>query len=166
MTQQTSSVAGVSIIARPVIFQAFDQSKLHDDAAPSLCYASLSLRVLGSFPTFIDRAKAWHWSHRGFTLILILRTQGEDEKSNKRAKVCPSHKQMAIMTFLCKGIDVEILEYVQPQIFYATTDISEGSYLRIPTRSADLSNLIRLTMRNDALFDLECFDNVFPSFVV
>ena len=59
-------MAGVSIIARPVISQAFDQSKLHNDAGPSLCYASLSFRILGLFPTFIDRGKALHWSHGGF----------------------------------------------------------------------------------------------------
>ena len=73
---------------------------------------------------------------------------------------------MAIVTFLSIGIDVEIIEYVQPQIFQATADVSNRNYLRIPTGSADLSNLVRLTMRNDALFDLECFDDVFPSFVI
>ena len=66
VTQQTSSVAGVSValvIAQPVIFHAFDQSKPHDYAKPRLYYASLSLRVLGSFPIFIDRGRLPGFGH-------------------------------------------------------------------------------------------------------
>lgn len=42
----------------------------------------------------------------------------------------------------------------------------EEAHLSIPAWSAQLGNLIRLTMRNDTLFDIKSFDDVYPRLVI